>query len=80
VIRHKLDIKAWYNGYSWDGYNFVYNPFSVMSFLDTSQFRNFWFSTGTPTFLIKLLKERKQINFERIYSAYTCCKKGGIPQ
>ncbi len=51
-------IKEWYNGYSWDGKNFVYNPFSVLSFFGDGQFRNFWFSTGTPTFLINLLKER----------------------
>ena len=52
-------IKEWYNGYSWDGKNFVYNPFSMLSFFGAGQFRNFWFSTGTPTFLINLLKERK---------------------
>ncbi|MEZ5039077.1 MAG: AAA family ATPase [Saprospiraceae bacterium] len=51
-------IRSWYNGYSWDGKHFVYNPFSILSFFDTGQFQNYWFSTGTPTFLIKLLKER----------------------
>ena len=43
-------IKEWYNGYSWDGKTFVYNPFSVLSFFHKSDFQNFWFSTGTPTF------------------------------
>jgi len=51
-------IKEWYNGYSWDGKNFVYNPFSILSFFGAGQFRNFWFSTGTPPFLVNLLKER----------------------
>lgn len=51
-------VKEWYNGYSWDGDNFVYNPFSILSFFGAGQFRNFWFSTGTPTFLVNLLKER----------------------
>lgn len=55
-------IRDWYNGYSWDGKNFVYNPFSTLSFFDTGQFQNFWFSTGTPTFLIKLLRERMDFN------------------
>ncbi|MFK7979653.1 MAG: ATP-binding protein [Saprospiraceae bacterium] len=55
-------IKNWYNGYSWDGKNFLYNPFSILSFFGTGQFHNFWFSTGTPTFLINLLKERNFYN------------------
>ena len=55
-------IKTWYNGYSWDGENFVYNPFSILSFFGAGKFRNFWFSTGTPTFLINLLKERNLYN------------------
>jgi hypothetical protein len=51
-------IKTWYNGYSWDGLAFVYNPFSLLSYFADRQFQNFWFTTGTPTFLINLLKER----------------------
>ena len=55
-------VKDWYNGYSWDGKNFMYNPFSVLSFFGAGEFQNFWFSTGTPTFLINLLKERNFYN------------------
>ncbi|MEZ4849790.1 MAG: AAA family ATPase [Bacteroidia bacterium] len=60
------EIKDWYNGYSWDGKNFVYNPFSVLSYFSNGEFKNFWFSTGTPTFLIKLLRNRQQIDLENI--------------
>ena len=55
-------IKTWYNGYSWDGKNFAYNPFSILSFFGAGEFQNFWFSTGTPTFLINLLKNRNFYN------------------
>ena len=58
-------IKTWYNGYSWDGKHFLYNPFSILSFFDAGQFQNYWFATGTPTFLIKLLRNRQQINLEK---------------
>ena len=51
-------IQEWYNGYSWDGKVFVYNPFSLLNFFHKSAFHNFWFSTGTPTFLINELKKR----------------------
>jgi hypothetical protein len=51
-------VKLWYNGYSWDGKNTLYNPFSVLSFCQNGRLNNYWFETGTPTFLTKLLKER----------------------
>lgn len=51
-------IKKWYNGYSWLGEN-VYNPFDVLLYLDKTEFRSFWFETGTPSFLVKLLIDSK---------------------
>ncbi len=51
--------------YHYDGYRFserdvkVYNPFSVLLSLQQKRFRNYWFETGTPTFLINLLKEKQ---------------------
>ena len=47
----------------YDGYRFsekdvrVYNPFSVLRALGERAFKNYWFETGTPTFLVNLLKE-----------------------
>ena len=47
----------------YDGYHFrhnmegLYNPFSVLNALDSAEFGSYWFSTGTPTFLVQLLKE-----------------------
>lgn len=46
----------------YDGYHFsrnsegVYNPFSVLRAMNTKQLENFWFETGTPTYLIKTLQ------------------------
>lgn len=61
-------IRLWYNGFSWDGQNHLYNPFSILNFLKKKDFDNYWFSTGTPTFLIELLKKQKQLpeKLERI--------------
>jgi hypothetical protein len=50
-------LKDYYNGYSWDGQNFVYNPFSILSFFGTYLFKNYWFATGSPTFLVNILKK-----------------------
>ena len=60
-ISHKeaLDkIRYWYDGYSWDGQTFVYNPFSVLLSFDKKMFHSWWFATGTPTFLLKLIRKR----------------------
>ncbi len=50
------EMKAWYNGYSWDGTHFVYNPFSILNLFSNNEFGEYWFATGTPTFLMKLIK------------------------
>lgn len=47
----------------YDGYHFhpngegVFNPFSVLNAFFSKEFGNYWFQTGTPTFLVELLKE-----------------------
>jgi len=52
-------VKAWYNGYSWDAQNQVYNPFSILCFFAERQFGNYWFASGTPTFLMTLIKQKR---------------------
>jgi len=56
-IAEKLVLH--YNGYRFSKKNVrVYNPFSVLSAFKQNDFKNYWFETGTPTFLVNLLKER----------------------
>ncbi|WP_020558171.1 ATP-binding protein [Thiofilum flexile] len=54
----RQEIRAWYNGYHWMG-DPVYNPFDVLLLFDKRQFKNYWFETGTPTFLIDLIRARQ---------------------
>ncbi|MDR1227981.1 MAG: ATP-binding protein [Azoarcus sp.] len=51
-------IRHWYNGYNWRG-EAVYNPFDLLLLFQKREFRSFWFETGTPTFLVDMLTERK---------------------
>jgi hypothetical protein len=52
-------LRGHYNGYRFSKRDArVYNPFSVLSALQKKDFSNYWFETGTPTFLINLLRER----------------------
>jgi len=52
-------IKTWYDGYSWNTKDKVYNPFSILNLLAEQRFSNYWFASGTPTFLMKLIKNTK---------------------
>jgi len=54
-------IQYWYNGFSWDGDVFVYNPFSTLLLFSKKVFDNYWFATATPAFLIEVIKERNDI-------------------
>jgi len=55
----RLKIREYYNGYRFSETDLkVYNPFSLIKFFDESKFRNYWFESGTPTFLVNLIKER----------------------
>jgi len=53
----------------YDGYHFgtamtdIYNPFSILNALDMQELRDYWFATGTPTYLIRLLaRSNEHIN------------------
>ena len=52
------EIRLWYNGYSWDGQNRLYNPFGILLFLSKKDFQSYWFQTGTPRFLVKKIEEQ----------------------
>ncbi len=82
MLRQKKDwttilamMKDWYNGYSWDGINTVYNPFGTLSFLNEKVFKNLWFSTGTPTFLFNKIKEEAEFKFEGEWMSYLALEK-----
>ena len=57
-------IKHWYNGYQFHHKGIsVYNPYSLLSLWRKQEFKNYWFSTATPTFLLDLL-QRREYNLE----------------
>lgn len=59
----------------YDGYHFtagqpgIYNPFSVLNAFDANAFGSYWFETGTPTYLVHLLRMR-DYNLERMSDEY----------
>ncbi|WP_455971636.1 AAA family ATPase [Bacteroides congonensis] len=62
------EMKDWLKR-QYDGYHFstnmtnIYNPFSILNAFDMNELRDYWFATGTPTYLIRLLQHsREQMN------------------
>ncbi len=69
------EIKQWYNGYCFtqpaDAPERVYNPFSILNFFKTLQFRNYWFTSGTPSFALEYFKNHdfSVADFEQVGSS-----------
>jgi len=59
VVRKEM--RKWYNGYCFSRTNQearLYNPISLHQFLSQGDLTNYWFTTATPTFALKLIRER----------------------
>ena len=60
------ELAKWYDGYHFrQNSEGVYNPFSVLNTFRTLEFNNYWFETGTPSFLVRFLR-RSNYNLERL--------------
>ena len=61
VPEIKQLLKKWYDGYHFSPAMLdVYNPFSLLNVLDSKWIRDYWFRTGTPTYLIHLLNHARE--------------------
>ncbi len=62
-------LREWYNGYCFEeSAETVYNPVSIGKFFESGgKFKNYWFATGTPSFLLKLAK-KQSFDLERAIS------------
>ena len=65
-------LKRQYDGYHFsDTLTGIFNPFSLLNALDRMRLDNFWFQTGTPTYLIKLLERSKEDIYQLSGKYYT---------
>ena len=59
-------ITYWYDGFCFSkSCEKVFNPFSALLLFKKLSFENYWFESATPSFLIKLIKE-KELDLERL--------------
>ena len=56
-----IKLRQWYNGYNFSGNEAqkVYNPFDILLYLKNKIYKNYWFETGSPSFLLKLLLNQR---------------------
>ncbi|MDR1607476.1 MAG: AAA family ATPase [Deltaproteobacteria bacterium] len=58
LVDLKDKIYEWYDGYSWDGYSRILNPYSILNFFDKNSFDNYWIQSSRPGYLTSLIKAR----------------------
>lgn len=52
-------LKYYYDGFSFDGVIRLYNPFPILQCLDKASFSNYWYTSGSPSFIVKWMQEHQ---------------------
>ena len=53
----KDQVKKWYDGFIFGEYKDIYNPWSIINFLDKGKFTTYWANTSSNSLVSKLLQE-----------------------
>ena len=53
----KNQVKQWYDGFNFGEHKDIYNPWSILNYLNTEQFRTYWSNTSSNSLIGKLLRE-----------------------
>ena len=53
----KEDVKCWYDGFIFGTHKDIYNPWSILNFLDTGELTTYWANTSSNALVSKLLRE-----------------------
>ena len=54
-----MRLKEYYDGFSFDGWTRLYNPFSILQCLNKGELRNYWYTSGSPTFIVRYMKQHQ---------------------
>ena len=67
--EEKAGVKQWYDGFVFGEYSDIYNPWSILNFLDTRKYQTYWANTSSNSLVSKLVREsnkRIKIVFENL--------------
>ena len=65
----KEAVKKWYDGFTFGTYTDIYNPWSILNFLDTGKLGTYWANTSSNSLIGKLVREgnrRVKMDFENL--------------
>ena len=71
LSERKQDVKRWYDGFTFGNVTDIYNPWSIINFLDTGKLRTYWANTSSNNLIEKLIREGSKgikQSFERLLS------------
>ena len=64
----KKQVKEWYDGFIFGEHKDIYNPWSILNFLDTGKFTTYWANTSSNSLVGKLLREGSRTIKEKFES------------
>ncbi len=71
MSKKKMDVKRWYDGFTFGNKTDIYNPWSVIHYLDKGKLRAYWANTSSNALVGKLIREGNRDvkqSFERLLS------------
>lgn len=74
--EQKEDVKYWYDGFIFGRQKDIYNPWSILNFLDTGELTTYWANTSSNALVSKLLREGSSTiksTFEKLLDGQTIC-------
>lgn len=72
--QEKNKVKQWYDGFIFGKYSDIYNPWSILNFLDTGSITTYWANTSSNSLVGKLIREGDR----RIKEKFECLLKGDV--
>ena len=67
ISEHQIlaTLEEYYDGFSFDGKTKLYNPFSILSFFLNEEIKNYWYDSGSPTFIVNWMKDHQILSPEK---------------
>lgn len=72
--EEKAGVKKWYDGFTFGKYRNIYNPWSILNFLDTGNYGTYWANTSSNSLVGKLIREgskKTKVSFEALLRGET---------
>mgnify|MGYP003289586657 FL=1 len=69
LAQEKAGVKRWYDGFVFGEYKDIYNPWSILNFLDTGKYMTYWANTSSNSLVSSLLQKgnrRLKLTFEQL--------------